>query len=209
MRSSTPGAPSAPTATPPAHYALFIREGSSYRFVWRMRDEGVTLNPTGLEWMVDGIRRNPSLAEISRIHLRTAHVPRSGEFGVCSIRFRNGIELVVTSLNGWGSPDEDRIEPYDAFVRDLHARLSGEDRGRIRFVAGNSEARQRFGIVMAVIAGAFFVLLPLGLAVVTGESEALFLTLAGALFVIPVVTTLRRNDPRSYDPESLDDALFP
>lgn len=200
---------SATSPAPPAYYALFLREGSSYRFVWKMRNEGVALTPTGLEWTVDGIHRNLSFVEISRIHLRTAQVPRSGEFGVCSVLFRNGIELVVSTLNSWGTPDEGRIEPYISFVRDLHARLSEEDRRRIRFVAGNSEARHRFGVVIAVIAGAFFVLLPLGLAVVTGESKALFLTLAGGFLVFPVVRSLRKNEPRSYNPDRLDDDLFP
>ncbi|MCB1488774.1 MAG: hypothetical protein KDJ88_15130 [Bauldia sp.] len=205
METSAPG----PSPAPPARYDLFFREGSSYRFVWRMRNEGVALTATGLEWTVDGIHRDLPLAEISRIHLRTAQVPRSGEFGVCSVFFRNGIELVVSTVNSWGTPDESRIEPYVAFVRDLHARLSEEDRGRIRFVAGNSDSRHRFGMVIAVIAGAFFVLLPLGLAIVTGESKALFLTLTGGFLVFPVVRSLRKNEPRSYDPRSLDDDLFP
>ena len=157
----------------------------------------------------DGIRRKLAYTEIVEIRLQTGHIPRSGDFGACAIKFRNGVLLTVNSLNSWGTPDDERVDPYITFVEDLHARLGQEDRGRIRFLAGNTDGRYRFGVFAAVLAGAFFVVLPLVLVFVTGESEALFLTLAGVFFVYPVIRVIRKNEPRSYNPQRLDDDLFP
>ncbi|SDB08205.1 hypothetical protein [Bauldia litoralis] len=193
---------------PPEHHALHLREGAA-RFAWRLRDEGVTLTASGLEWTADGIRRNLAYTEIVEIRLQTGHIPRSGDFGACAIKFRNGVLLTVNSLNSWGTPDDERVGPYIVFVEDLHARLGQEDRGRIRFLAGNTDGRYRFGVFAAVLAGAFFVVLPLVLVFVTGEGEALFLTLAGVFFVYPVIRVIRKNEPRSYNPQRLDDDLFP
>ena len=195
-------------ATAPQHYDLHHREGSQ-RVFWRYRDDGVTVKPEGLEWKAEGVRRTEPFSDIAAIRLETGSIPRSGYFATCTISFRSGDSLVVNSLDGRGMPDDDRIAPYMAFVRDLHARLGPEDRQRIRFLAGNTKGRYRFGMVAAVLAGAFFVVLPLVLLAITGESKALFLTLTGAFFVYPVIRTVRKNEPRSYAPDRLTDDLFP
>jgi len=157
----------------------------------------------------DGLERTMPFADIDAIRLETGSIPRSGYFGTCTITFCSGDSLVVNSLNKRGSPDDDRIAPYMAFVRDLHVRLGAEDRQRIRFLAGNTQGRHRFGMVAAVLAGAVFVVLPLVLLAITGESKALFLTLTGAFFAYPVIRTVRRNEPRNYAPDHLTEDLFP
>jgi len=195
-------------ATGPRRYDLHHR-GGSQRVIWRYRDEGVTVTSNGLEWTAGGVRWAEPFADIVAIRLETGSIPRSGYFATCTVGFRNGVSLVVNSLDDRGLPDHDRVAPYVAFVQDLHARLGPEDRQRIRFLAGNTEGRYRFGIVATVLAGAFFVVLPLVLLAVTGESKALFLTLSGVVFVYPVIRTVRRNEPRSYAPERLTEDLFP
>ena len=193
----------------PRRYDLFLREGATGGLVWRYRDEGVVLTPLGLEWTASGVKRSTVYGLIRCIRIQTGHVPKSGFFGSCTITFRNGQTLTVNSLNSWGSPDEDRLDDYAEFLQDLHAHLSDEDRKRISFIAGMTEGRQMFGKVAVVIAGAFFVLLPLVLLVFTGEIKALFITAAGAAFIYPMYRTMKKNEPRTYNPLHLDDDLFP
>lgn len=198
-------------AKPPAsrRYDLYFREGPSGGIVWRYRDAGITLSPAGMEWRTAGEHRFTDWSTIDTIRVQTGHIPKSGAFGSCEITFRNGRKLTVNNLNSWGSPDASRLDDYAEFLQDLHAHLGEADRQRIRFIAGMTEGRQLFGKAAVVIGGAFFVLLPLVLLVVTGEVKALFIMLGGAAFIVPAFRTVRRNEPRSYDPLRLDDDLFP
>jgi hypothetical protein len=193
----------------PRRYDLYLREGATGGLVWRYRDEGIVLTPLGLEWTAGGVKRTAVFAHIRSIRIQTGNVPKSGYFGTCTITFRNGQTLTVNSLNSWGSPDEDRLDDYAEFLQDLHARLSQEDRKRISFIAGATEGRQMFGKFAVVIGGAFFVLLPLVLLFLTGEVKALFIMLGGIAFIFPAFRTLTRNEPRTYNPDHLDDDLFP
>ena len=208
MATIVSGEPGERPATAPQRYDLCHREGPR-RVFWRYRDAGVTVTPNGLEWTTEGARRTKPFSDIVVIRLETGSIPRSGYFAICTITFRIGAPLVVNSLNDRGLPDGDRIALYRAFVRDLHARLGPEDRQRIRFLAGDTPGRYQLGMVAAVLAGAFFVVLPLVLLAITGESKALFLTLTGAFFVYPVIRTVRKNEPRSYAPDRLTEDLFP
>ena len=192
----------------PRRYGLH-HYGHRRGLVWRFRDEGIVLTPTGLEWRADGIARSLPYGEIDSIRLETGHIPKSGYFGTCTITGRGARMVAVNSLNSWGSADSERLDDYADFVQDLHARLGDDDRRRIRFNAGMTEGRQMFGKFAAVLAAAFFFVLPVGLLIWTGEPKALFLALAGAVFVIPTFRLLKKNEPRSYDPLRLDDDLFP
>jgi hypothetical protein len=193
----------------PRRYDLVLREGSPRGLVWRYRDEGITLTPLSLEWTARGQSRSMPYSAITSIRLQLGHVPRSGNFGSCIVTFRDGLVLTIASVNRNGFPDLERAAGYSEFVEDLHARLGVEDRRRIAFLAGNSEDRHAFGWFAVILGGAFFVLLPLALLVVTGEAKALFITLAGAAFIYPVWRTHRRNEPRHYDPARLDEEVFP
>jgi hypothetical protein len=194
---------------PRRHYDLHFREGPRSGLVWRYRDAGITLTPAGMEWVAAGERRYTDYATIATIRIQTGHIPKAGYFGSCIITFRNGRDLTVTSLDSWGSPDPERLDDYAEFLQDLHARLGEEDKRRIVFLAGVTEGRQMAGKVAVVIGGAFFVLLPLGLLLLTGEIKTLLIALAGAAFVVPAFRTLKKNEPRTYNPDSLDEDLFP
>ncbi|MCP4384356.1 MAG: hypothetical protein GY798_23600 [Hyphomicrobiales bacterium] len=190
-------------------YDLFLREGAVYRPFWRLRDRGIMLTAGGLEWNTGGIARRCRFSDIVRVRLETAHIPRSGDFGNCVIRFHRGLTLVVSSLDSWGTPDDDRIGTYVAFVRDLHAWLDPNDRTRIRFLAGNTEGRYQFTMLATILAAIVFAVLPLGLLAYTGEMEVLLVLLAGIAFVCPLVRIARKNKPRNYAPDRLTDDLFP
>ena len=200
------GVPKPPTKR---HYDLHFREGPAGGIIWRYRDAGVALSAAGMEWRTAVERRSTDWSTIDTIRVQTGHIPKSGYFGSCQISFRNGRMLTVTSLDSWGRADPGRYDDYAEFLQDLHAHLGEPDRKRIRFVAGMTEGRQMFGKVAVFIGGAFFILLPLVLLVITGEIKALFITLGGAAFIVPVYRTMKRNEPRTYDPAHLDDDLFP
>lgn len=200
---------SAPKPQVRRHYDLHFREGPGGGFVWRNRDSGVTLTPDGMEWRAAAQRRFTDWSTIDTIRVQTGHIPKSGYFGSCEVTFRNGRKLTVTSLDSWGHADASRHDDYAEFLQDLHAHLGEADKKRIRFVAGMTEGRQIFGKVAVVIGGAFFVLLPLVLLLITGEIQALFIMLGGAAFIVPAFRVMKRNEPRTYNPDHLDDDLFP
>jgi hypothetical protein len=200
---------SAPKPPTKRHYDLHFREGPAGGLVWRYRDAGIALSATGMEWRTAVERRFTDWSTIDTIRVQTGHIPKSGYFGSCQITFRNGRMLTVNSLDSWGRADPGRYDDYAEFLQDLHSHLGEADRKRIRFVAGITEGRQMFGKVALVIGGAFFILLPLVLLLLTGEIKALFITLGGAAFIIPMFRTMKKNEPRTYDPVHLDDDLFP
>lgn len=191
------------------YYDLHFREGPGGGIYFRNRDSGIRLSPGGLEWYADGEKRFTDYTTIDAIRLQTGHIPRAGYFGACEITFRNGRTLIVTSQDSWGSPDGERLDDYAEFVQDLHAHLSEEDRRRIRFNAGSTPGRQMFGTVSLVLGGLMFVALPLVLLLLTGEMKALFLMVGGIAFIFPGVRSLKKNEPRTYDPRHLDEDLFP
>lgn len=203
-----PSAPENPTDQR-RHHDLHFREGPGGGIVWRFRDCGIWLSPAGLEWYADGEKRFTDYTTIEAIRLQTGHIPKSGAFGSCILTFRNGRDLTVTSLDSWGSPDPGRFDDYAEFVQDLHGHLGDEDRRRIRFHAGSTPGRQMFGTVSIVLGGLMFVALPLVLVLITGEAKAFFIMLGGIAFIFPAFRTLKKNEPRSYDPRHLDEDLFP
>jgi len=191
------------------HFDLHFREGQGGGFIWRYRDSGITLSPEGIEWYASGQRRFTDYTTIHSIRIQTGHMPKSGSFGSCEITFRNGRRLTVTSLDSWGSPDHGRFDDYAEFLQDLHHHLARDDKQRIQFLAGMTEGRQMVGKVSAVVGGLFFVVLPLVLLVITGEVKALFIMIGGLAFIVPVFRTIQKNEPRTYNPDSLDADLFP
>lgn len=191
------------------YYDLYFREGPAGGFVFRYRDCGMRLSLAGMDWESAGERRFTDYSTIDEVRLQTGHLPKSGYFGTCQITFRNGRSVTVTSLDSWGSPDGERLDDYAEFVQDLHGHLSDEDRRRIRFHAGSTPGRQMAGTISIGLGAVMFVVLPLVLAVITGEAKALFLMLGGIAFIFPAFRTLKKNEPREYDPRHLDEDLFP
>jgi hypothetical protein len=198
----------APPADPRRHYELCLREGGG-RIVLRYKEKGITLDEDRMAWQADGRKAEQRYADIDSIRLATGHIPKSGSIGECRIAFRSGLVLAITSATEWGYSDDARNGTYIGFVRDLHQRLATGDRGRIRFEAGNTPGRQMFGRIALVLGGALFVLLPLALLLVTGRLEALGIAAAGGFFLWPVLILIRKNEPRTYSPDRLDEDLFP
>ncbi len=117
--------------------------------------------------------------------------------------------LTIAGITSLGKPSPERAGLYAAFVRDLHAHLGAGDRARIQFLAGNSAGRQKVGLVIMAVAVAFFVVMPIGLLVITGDVRALVVLVGGGLFVAPALKIFRQNAPRNYAPEDLPEDLLP
>ena len=193
---------------PDRTHALFLREGAG-RFFWKLDDEGISLSGHVVRWSHDGMARERSFGDIALIHLQIGHVHKSGDVGTCRIAFRDGLVLTIYSNNARGYADEERAQAYAAFVRDLHARLAELAPQTIDYRAGNSENRHLFGIVMLVIAGLFFVGLPLVLFLLLRSWEVFGILGAGIAFVWPVLRVLQRSAPRTYSPRHVPDDLLP
>jgi hypothetical protein len=193
---------------PERHYKLYLREGFS-RFVWRLRDEGITLSDDTLRWTLDGRPRERNLDDLREVRLQFAHVHKSGDVGLCQMKFNNGMLLTVQSTDMSGLADHDRAPIYGDFVRDLHARLAVRTGSTIAFRAGDDPHGRVFTVIVVTIATLFFGALPLGLFLFKPGWETLGVLGAGAAFVWPVWRTMQRNEPRHYSPGHLPDDLFP
>jgi hypothetical protein len=60
-----------------------------------------------------------------------------------------------------------------------------------------------------VVAVLFFVATPVILLLITGDMQALWITLAGAGMVYPLIRSAKANEPRNYRCEYLPDDLVP
>ncbi len=189
-------------------YDLFLREGRKLSF-FRYTDQGVTLDAAGIGWTADGIERKQPYENIFSVRLQSVSMPRSSTFFVCTLEFRDGQRLIVTSASQYGLGDEENDKIYGQFIRDFHARIPLKERSRIQFCVGNTEGRQKFLWAMLVVAALFFVGTPIVLLLITGELQALLIAGAGFAFVYPVIQSARTNQPRNYSCEYLPDDLVP
>ncbi len=206
---STADTASRPARTfPDQRHDLFLREGAG-RFYWKLDNQGVLLSDDTLRWEHDGMPRERAFTDILSIRLQTAHVHKSGDIGVCQITFRDGLILTLQSSDARGYADDARAQAYAGFVRDLHARLMAFRPRDIRYLAGNSERWHMLGIAVLVVAGLFFVGLPLALFLYVRSWEVLGILATGAAFVWPVARVVQRNAPRDYAPTHVPDEMLP
>lgn len=147
--------------------------------------------------------------DIVRIRLATGTDGDSDLIGSCIIHFKKGRMLTVMGGNNWGVCDPEKAELYRQFVHDLHRRLSAEDSSRIEFLAGQTEASRGFSQAALIVGALFFLVLPVGLFVVTGEPECLFILLGGFAFVSPFFRQFQTNTPRHYSPRNIPAELLP
>jgi hypothetical protein len=199
--------PSPVRTFPERHYNLFLREGFS-RFLWKLRDEGITLGDT-LRWEHDARLRERRLDDLREVRLTSAHIHKSGDVGLCQLTFRDGQRLTVQSSNMSGLADHDRAPVYGDFVRDLHRRLAALKGSTIAFHAGDDPRGRILTLVVVTIAILFFGALPLGLFLFKPGWETLGVLGAGAAFIWPVLKTMQRNEPRSYSPSQVPEDLLP
>ncbi len=186
-------------------YDLYLRFGKG-RFVWRNPDHGVTLTDDGIAWIAGGQEREARLRDIGEIHLQTGNVGQN-TIATCRLRFSDGSTLLIVSSNSYGLQDDEHAKLYAEFAQDLHARLAGLKNARIIFTAGFSEARYRFGKVLAIVAGLFFIVGPTVLLLMTRELTMVSALYVGVFLVWPLYTVMNANAPRSYDPRDVPQEL--
>jgi hypothetical protein len=193
---------------PAAEYKLFVRKGSP-RFYLRNTDEGVYLSPKGIGWFIGGTSYTRDWSEIAAVNLLIAHVPKNGPIGTCKLTFTDGSALSVLSASKWGHSDDERNVEYGRFVTDFHRVIPQSARAAIKFETGSGKTQHAAMTVVFVIAVAFFVLLPLGLAIYLGELQALLVAVAGAAFIYPLYRSAEANHPDVYDPAQVPPEQFP
>jgi hypothetical protein len=188
-------------------YDLYLRLGER-RVVWSFSDHGVTLTDDAVAWLIGGHVLQARLRDIVEVHLQLGYVEASA-VASCRLRFADGSSLVITSSNSRGFQDAALDRVYVEFIHDLHARLAARGDGHIAFTSGFSEGRLQFGIVLLMIAGLFFIALPVGLLLLTGEWKLALATYTGLVLLWPLYKAIQVNAPRSYDPRHVPEELMP
>lgn len=198
----------APQPASPAHYNLYLRDGRK-KFFFRYHDEGIVLDDKGLACTLYGIEQKQPYENIVSVRLQMTSIPKSDALYTCTIGFRDGRQIAIANASKYGSAEDQRTVLYGQFVRDLHKRIPKPERSRIRFYAGNTESQQRILIATLVIAGLFFVGLPLALLLYIQKLEVLGVLLTGAAFIYPLWRSANANEPRTYHSKYLPDELVP
>ena len=63
-------------------------------------------------------------------------------------------------------------------------------------------------LVAAILLGLIIVAVPLALVLITGETRAFLLLVAGAVLALPLARMVKANTPRPYTPDALPDELM-
>lgn len=191
-----------PGPPPIRRYDLFCTDGSS-RLRLQLNDEGVSPGPDGLDFMLERRWSNRTWDDIVSITVNSSALPHSAPIATCRIKFYDGEELLVTSVNANGLSDGTRNGEFNDFVRDLHRRLLASGAADdITFRSGYSRARSSALLISLIGAAGIFVALPVVLFFVTKRADILLMTLFGALLVIPGATLLGANRLGSYRPDA-------
>jgi hypothetical protein len=190
-------------------YTLCYRERDVGVF-WRMDDRPILLHENGLQWSAPNSPvQRATFGDIVRIRLVAASGGDAGLIGSCTIYFKNTRMLTVIGGNNWGVCDPEKAALYRRFVHDLHRRLSAEDSSRIEFVAGQTKTSRGFSQAAMILLVLCFIVLPLGLFVVTGEPKCLFIMLGAFAFASPLFRQFKANTPRYYSPKNVPAELLP
>ncbi|HUC51886.1 MAG TPA: hypothetical protein VMA30_21065 [Xanthobacteraceae bacterium] len=188
-------------------YDVYFTVSGGPRFVMWNNNHGVTVSDRDISYSVDGKLLTIAFTEIAAIHLNNGTVGEN-TIDQCKIEFNSGATITVSNATSSGLPNEEQTRIYRDFVYGLHGRLAAVRHDTIRFVAGMSGTRYKGAFAVAIIAGLFFIALPLVLAIVTGDAHALILTGSGAFLIWPFMRILRNNTPRNYTPDALPDELI-
>jgi hypothetical protein len=93
---------------------------------------------------------------------------------------------------------EEQLQAFRTFVLDLHVRLAAN--GHTRFTAGYQGFRYPLIIAGSVALGLLCVVLPI-VAMVIGKSLWPIMALIGGVGICwPLIKSIEKNAPRSYDP---------
>ncbi len=190
-------------------YDVYFVVPGSPRFVWRIATHGITVSDSGIAYTVNDSPQTAAFTEIAAIHLSTATLGNaSSVIDQCKIEFNNGGTISISNAGPNGLPKDAQTQIYRDFVRDLHGRLVASGHDTIRFTAGMSSGRYKGALVTMVVAGLFFIVTPLVLAMMTGDPHALIPMAMGVLLVWPFMRLISNNTPRNYTPDSLPDELM-
>jgi hypothetical protein len=188
-------------------YDLYLGSGER-RFVWTNPNHGVTLTQDDIVWTTDGRECQAQLRDVAEVHLQTGSVGQS-VIASCRLTFSDEATVSVLSSNANGLQDTALDQLYVAFVYDLHTRLAALKDAQIVFTAGFSEARYRFGKVLSVVAGLFFLVMPTVLLLMSRELKMAWVLYTGVLLVWPLDRVMQANAPRSYDPQRVPPEVLP
>jgi len=190
-------------------YDVYFVVPGSRRFVWRVPTHGITVSDSAIAYMVNDSAQRAAFTDIAAIHLSTAALGNaSNVIDQCKIEFNNGGTIVISNATSNGLPSDAQTRLYRDFVRDLHGRLVASGPDTISFTAGMSSGRYKGALVATVVAGLFFIVTPLVLALATGDPHALIPMGMGVLLVWPFMRLISNNTPRNYTPDSLPDELM-
>lgn len=188
-------------------YDLYTRDGDT-RFFWRLTDHGVAVEPGALVLYRAGQWTRAPYDRIMSVGLSTGSAGRGNVIANCTITLTNGSRIIVSNVKASGVSDLSRDADYRHFVKDFHkALVASGAASAITFRSGFSEGRMTGLRISLVIAGLFFIALPLVLLLITRELKALWITLAGIAFIVPMVGIARTNQPGTYRPDMPPDLL--
>jgi hypothetical protein len=195
------------TASPTeSRYAVYFRAG--YRFGFRIRNSncGVKLTAERIEWTFDGRDDGAPFTNIRSVHLQTGGDPKS-PLNTCMITFTDGFQLYVTNGDSWGElGGEEQVHAFRGFALDLHARLAAK--GHARFTAGYQGFRYPLLIACGVALGLLCVVGPIVAMVASRSLWPITMLIGGAGLYFPLIKSIEKNAPRSYDPRHPPEELL-
>jgi hypothetical protein len=188
-----------PAPTSESHHDLYIRAGNA-GFYFRNDNRGVTLTGERINWILDGSVDGAPYTNIRSVHLQSGADWRNPT-NICRITFADGHVLLVTDADHLGEPDPQRRPVYRNFIHDLHARLAAPPQASISFTSGYQGFRYPLIIACSVLLGLVCVVGPIVAMVMSRSLWPVFMLAGGIGLYWPLVRTIEKNAPRSYDPQ--------
>jgi hypothetical protein len=187
-------------------YDLYLRAGGVGPFV-RLSDQGLTLDDDGIRWAIAGRDAFAPWATIAAVHLSTggdAELP----VAMCQIRLAGGETFAVYNSNAAGTANTEQVPIYHAFIRDFHTRLASQPNRSTQFSSGYSDVRHHIAFIATIALTLVAIVAPLALVWIMGEWHILYVVVAGAFLVVPMIRRVIANAPRTYDPLRLPQELI-
>jgi hypothetical protein len=182
---------------PESRYEAYFRAGYSFGFHIHNANRGVTLTADRIEWTFDGRNDGAPFANVRSVHLQTGGDPKN-PLNTCMVTFADGYQLYVTNGDAWGTlGGEEQHHAFRNFVLDLHARLAAS--GHAHFSAGYQGFRYPLLIACGVALGLLGVVLPIVAIFVKGSLWPIIPLIGGIGLYWPLVTSIEKNAPRTYD----------
>jgi hypothetical protein len=188
-------------------FALHVVEGTG--LFLRPSGEGVAIDRAGLAWRRDAAWMQRPWADLREIRLMRTLAGRSDTGATCLLRFVDGREVNVLSMNAGGFADAERETVYARFLRHLHEAVPEDQLAKVVFRTGKTRGPAWLAPALIIVMGAFFIALPLVLLVWTGEIKALLIAFAGFFFVRPTWVVFTANRERAYPPRRPPREMFP